>query len=84
MAVAWVDRGGSASASPGACANVLSTRVGEKGVHERVNGCGSGGFGSLPASGSLRWQGVVRGGTPSLTRVLGREDPVTQLRCQAA
>jgi len=35
-------------------------------------------------SGSLRWQGVVRGGTPSLTRVLGREDPVTQLRCQAA
>jgi len=57
MAVAWVDRGGSASASPGACANVLSTRVGEKGVHERVNGCGSGGFGSLPARGAAGGNG---------------------------
>jgi hypothetical protein len=30
-----------------ACANELSTRAGEKGVHERVNDCGSEGFGSL-------------------------------------
>src|SRR5215470_17414882 len=35
-----------------ACANELSTRAGEKGVHERVNDCESEGFGSLLAGGA--------------------------------
>jgi hypothetical protein len=52
MAVARVDRSGYERASTGACPNELSTHAGEKGVHERVNGCGSGGFGSLLARGA--------------------------------
>jgi hypothetical protein len=40
-----------------ACANELSTRAGEKGVHERVNDCGSEGFGSLLAGGAGRGAG---------------------------
>jgi hypothetical protein len=49
MDVARVDHGDEDRASTGACAHELSTCTGEKGVHERGNGCGSGGFGSLPA-----------------------------------
>jgi hypothetical protein len=49
MAVARSDCGDEEHASTGAGANELSTRAGEKDVHERVNGCGSGGFACLPA-----------------------------------
>jgi hypothetical protein len=52
MAIAWADRGDEDRASTGACANELSTRAGEKRVHERGNDCGSGGFGSVLAGGA--------------------------------
>ena len=61
MAGARDDRGSPARASLGAGANELSTRVGEKGVHERVNCWGAGGFGSLPAGGA--GGGAERGNT---------------------
>ena len=53
-------------ASTDAHTNELSTRAGEKDVHERVNCCGSGGFGSLPVRGAGR--GAGRGNT---ARVFG-------------
>jgi hypothetical protein len=52
MAGARDDRGSPERASLGAGANELSTRVGEKGVHERVNSCGAGDCGILPAGGA--------------------------------
>jgi hypothetical protein len=52
MAGAREDRGGYERASTGACANELSTRAGEKGVHEGVNGCGSGDCGILLTGGA--------------------------------
>ena len=52
MAVARADCGGYERASTGACANELSTRAGEKGVYERGNDCGAGGFGSVLAGGA--------------------------------
>jgi len=52
MAVARADRCGYGRASTGACANELSTRAGEKGVHEWGNDCGVESFGSLLAGGA--------------------------------